>query len=52
MSHQDGENLAISFASRWVGEPIAETIGLKGVLALWTFGSPCSCGGADECGVR
>ena len=44
--------IAISFESLYVGESITETICLKGVPALCTFGSPHNWGGAEECGVR
>lgn len=43
---------ASSLDKLYVGEPIAETIGLRGIPSLWTFGRPYSCGSVDAHGVK
>jgi hypothetical protein len=39
------------FASEYVGEGTELTMGLRGTLSLWIFGSPYSLGGIAACGI-
>ena len=44
--------LARSLAGLKVGDPMQDTMGFMGTSFLFTFGSPCVCGGSEYQGVR